>query len=131
MKTMRSLLLPILLLPVLWLIAPDLSAQDRSPDKVKERMAANLPALDALRKEGKVGETNKGYLEARASLSDKEKALVKTENEDRKSVYQLLAERTQTTLERIEQARAEQIRRRAAKGVWLQNPAGEWYQKNG
>lgn len=119
----------LLILPGLWLAAPAAHAQTPTPEQVKARMEANLPAVDKLKKTGKVGEANNGYLKARVALSEAEERLLKTENTDRKYVYQALAERAKTTLEKMEQARAEQIRKRSAPGVWLQNPAGEWYQK--
>lgn len=125
MNIPRYLLLPILLLFAM----PMLSAETRTPEQVRKRMEANLPALDELRKTGRVGENNKGYLEARNGLSPAEKRLVQTENADRRFVYEMLASRANTTLERIERARAEQIRNRSTAGVWLQSPAGEWYRK--
>jgi uncharacterized protein len=120
----------LLLAPLLVLLALPLSASDPGTmNEVRKRMAANLPALDELRKAGKVGETNRGYLEARQQLSDAERKLLETENRDRKTVYQILAERAKATVESVEKARAEQIRERSRPGVWLQNLAGEWYQK--
>jgi uncharacterized protein YdbL (DUF1318 family) len=103
-------------------------AQD-APDAIRKRMEANLPKIDALKKSGKIGETNRGYLEARGSLEDSEKELVKTENADRKSVYESLAKRANATLDEIERTRAELIRRRSTSGVWLQDAKGKWYQK--
>jgi uncharacterized protein len=105
------------------------AAQDPGPDTLRKRMEANLPKIDALKKAGKVGENNQGYLEARESLSADDKALVKVENADRKAVYQLLAERAKASLEQTERTRAEQIRRRSAAGIWLQDTAGKWYKK--
>jgi uncharacterized protein YdbL (DUF1318 family) len=104
-------------------------AQDDTPDAIRKRMEANLPKIDALKKSGKVGETNRGYLEARGTLEDAQKELVKTENADRKSIYQTLAKRANATLEEIERTRAELIRRRSTAGVWLQDASGKWYQK--
>lgn len=100
-----------------------------SLDEARERMKANLRAIEQLKTDGKVGENNKGYLEARASLTEKETALVKQENADRKFVYETLAQRAGVSLEEIQKARAEQIRRRSAPGLWLQAPDGRWYRK--
>jgi uncharacterized protein YdbL (DUF1318 family) len=105
------------------------AAQESSPDALRKRMEANLPKIDALKKAGKVGENNRGYLEARESLGADDKALVKVENADRKAVYELLSERAKASLEQTERARAELIRRRSAAGVWLQDAAGKWYKK--
>jgi uncharacterized protein len=125
MNLTRLLLVPLLLL----LVMPLAAAEARSADEVRKRMEASLPALDELRKAGRVGETNKGYLEARVRLSAAEQKLIETENEDRKFIYQILADRANTTLEIIERARAEQIRTRSKAGVWLQSATGQWYQK--
>jgi uncharacterized protein len=126
MKLKQCLLLaPILAL----LVLPLFAGESATANEVRKRMASNLPALDELRKAGKVGENNRGYLEARVQLPDTEKKLLETENRDRRTVYQILAERAQATVESVEKARAEQIRDRSRPGVWLQNPAGEWYQK--
>jgi len=97
--------------------------------QIKKRMKTNLPAIEKLKKAGKVGETNRGYLKARVKLSPKEQALVKQENADRKFVYQYLAKRAGVPVEKVEKARAEQIRKRSAPGIWIQAPDGRWYQK--
>jgi len=119
----------LLLLFSLLLSVPALSAQEQSPETIWKRMETNLPKIDALKKAGKVGETNKGYLEARAPLNQTEKDLVKVENTDRKSVYEVLAQRAKTTLDQIERARANLIRKRSVEGVWLQDLNGKWYRK--
>jgi uncharacterized protein len=119
----------LLLLFSLFIALPALSAQERTPESIRKRMEVNLPKIDALKKSGKVGENYKGYLEARAPLDAAEKALVKAENSDRKSVYELLAQRAKTTLEQIERTRAELIRKRSVPGVWLQDESKEWYRK--
>ncbi|MCL4176394.1 MAG: DUF1318 domain-containing protein [Verrucomicrobia bacterium] len=125
MLKLLTLLLPCLLC----LSAPALAAQDQSPEAIRKRMEANLPRIDALKKAGKVGETNRAYLEARAPLEAADKELVKIENADRKAVYESLAQRAQASLEQIERTRAEQIRRRSTPGVWLQDAKGKWYRK--
>ena len=119
----------LLLLFSLLISVPARSAQEQSPETIRKRMETNLPKIDALKKAGKVGETNKGYLEARAPLDRTEKDLVKVENADRKSVYEVLAQRAKTTLDQIERARANLIRKRSVEGVWLQDLNGKWYRK--
>lgn len=101
-----------------------------SPEEIKERMKKNLPAIEKLKKSGVVGENNKGFLEARVKdLPGKEKALMETENKDRKWVYEYLAKQTNTDIKKVQALRAAQIRERSAKGLWLQSPEGEWYLK--
>ena len=126
---MKILKLALVLLPLV-LLTVDLSqAQSQSPAKVKQRMKANLPAIEKLKKAEKVGETNQGFLKNRMKLTVKEDKLVKTENADRKFVYQLLARRAKTSIQKIQMVRAEQIRKRSAPGIWLQDPKGTWYKK--
>lgn len=125
--TFRHLLL---LLSLLFALPALSAAQEPSPESIRKRMEANLPKIDALKKAGKVGETNKGYLEARTALDAGQKALVKEENADRKSVYEALARRAKASVQEIERTRAELIRRRTKAGIWLQNADGEWYRKD-
>lgn len=114
----------------LCLVAAALPAADvPRPEEIQARMKANLPAIDKLKQAGKLGENKQAYLEARAELTETEKRLMTTENEDRKAVYQLLAQRAKATLESVEATRAAQIRERSAPGLWLQDPAGNWYRK--
>lgn len=100
-----------------------------SPDEVKERMQKNLPAIDKLKKSGKIGETFMGYLRPREELSESETNLVKVENADRKYIYELLAERAGTTSEKIAETRAKQIRERSAPSLWFFTREKEWEQK--
>lgn len=107
----------------------EVEVDTRSLDQVKASMKANLPAVDKLKKAGKVGENNKAQLVPRADLTEKEKALVKAENKDRKAIYKALAERTKTALEAVQKVRAKQIRERSAAGLWLQDVDDHWYRK--
>ncbi len=126
---MNMKLLTLMLLLSLFVSAPGYTAQEQGPETIRKRMEANLPKIDKLKKAGVVGETNKGYLEAREPLDKPGKELLKVENADRKSIYELLARRAKTKLEQIERARAELIRKRSATGIWLQDAEGEWYRK--
>jgi uncharacterized protein YdbL (DUF1318 family) len=132
MNTTRNLILILTLClgPLLLRAAEsEVEVDTRSLDQVKASMKANLPAVDQLKKAGKVGENNKAYLEARTELTDKEKALVKTENKDRKAIYKALAERAKTTLVAVQKVRAKQIRERSAAGLWLEDVEGRWFRK--
>lgn len=97
--------------------------------EVKAAMKERQPAIEALWAAGKIGENNKGYVEARADLSEKEQKLLRAENADRKKVYQAIARSTQSTPEKVGLQRAAQISKRAAKGLWLQDAEGKWYRK--
>jgi len=126
MNLTRSLTLAL----ALGLFSSALSATDTpDPVAVRERMRLNLPAVDKLKATGKIGENRRAYLEAREKLTEEEQRLIKTENADRKFIYQILADRANATLQSVEATRAAQIRQRSAPGLWLQDPAGRWYQK--
>lgn len=132
MKTsLRAFLGRLSLAAGLFLTLPAVGAADLPPtlQEVRDRMKANLRAIERLKKAGKVGENNKGYLEARTSLTPQEKALVKQENADRKFVYEYLARRAGVSVEEVQKARAAQIRKRSAPGLWLEDPEGRWYRK--
>lgn len=98
-------------------------------DSAQDRMRERIPALDALRMAGKVGENNLGFLSARTDLSPEAAALLVAENNDRRAVYARLARASGETVEAVGRQRALRIARQARPGVWLQNAEGEWYQR--
>lgn len=106
-----------------------LSAFAANLDDVKSSMKARQPLIEALWAEGKVGENNQGFIEARADLSSEEQEIVGAENTDRKVVYQAIARSTQSTPKQVGLQRAAQISERAAQGLWLQDATGKWYRK--
>mgnify|MGYP005851676657 CR=1 FL=1 len=110
-------------------ISTSFSAFGANMGEVKSAMKARQPVIEALWADGKIGENNQGYIEARADLSGKEQELVGAENSDRKIVYQAIARSTQSTPKQVGVQRAAQISKRAAQGLWLQDAAGKWYRK--
>jgi uncharacterized protein YdbL (DUF1318 family) len=95
---------------------------------IKERMAARLPTIVELKKEGIIGENNKGYL---AYVTDKrvKQDIVAAENEDRRAVYSAIARQQGTTAEVVGVLRAKQIAEKAQPGEWIQNENGQWETK--
>jgi hypothetical protein len=129
MTKRRFLSLLLAFLP-LALFAPSvLHAQSGEEDAIKQRMLSRVPQIDALKTSGKVGENNVGLLEQRSGLSREERELMNAENSDRRALYTLVAKRVGLTVSVVGQGRAEEIRNKSAKGVWLQAPDGKWYQK--
>lgn len=120
--TLFFILVTVLLSPALSLSAVDLG-------QLKRDMKERLPAIEALWQAGKIGENNQGFLSPRASLGPAEAKLVEAENADRRIVYRAIASSTQTTPEKVGAQRAAQISERAAKGLWLHDAQGRWYQK--
>ena len=121
----RSLFAFVALLAVV--VATNLRAADLGA--VKQRMAQRLPAIDALRDRGAVGEDNRGFLAARGALSAAENQTMADENSDRGAVYAALAQQTGSSADQVGRARAKQIAQGSKSGVWLQRENGEWYKK--
>lgn len=127
MKTLWIRLLFTLAVMALPAATTGLHAQDLGA--VKQRMAQRLPAVDALKGRGAVGENNRGYLEARAALSGGENGTVAAENSDRAEVYRALAQQTGSSSDQVGRARAKMIAEASRPGVWLQDEGGRWHQK--
>ncbi|MFT5882163.1 MAG: hypothetical protein ACI9FG_000663 [Crocinitomicaceae bacterium] len=122
MKRSITTLLSILVLVIG--LAPDVQADSASV--IKSRMENRLTQVVSLKMSESIGENNQGYLAARSSLSATNTALVKAENSDRKSVYQLIAAKTKSTATIVGKTRASSIRESAAKGSWVQLANGTW-----
>ncbi|MDX2109376.1 MAG: YdbL family protein [Verrucomicrobiota bacterium] len=101
-------------------------AQDAA---VQTRIKDRLPQMDALLSAGLVGENNEGFVTSRGALNPEQQKTLSAENADRAAVYTAIAQKTGQPAPVIGKQRAEQIRQRAVKGVWLQGPDGKWYQK--
>ena len=106
---------------VLGVQAEDLAAE-------KARMSQRLAQLDGLKSSGAIGETNRGMVMARTPSAEATK-VADEENRDREAVYAAIAKRTGSSADQVGRARAKQIASSSAKGVWLQQDDGNWYQK--
>jgi uncharacterized protein YdbL (DUF1318 family) len=97
-------------------------------------MAERKPKIEVLKKAGSVGENKAGYLEAmtketagkEVKLSDDEKKLVEDENKDRKAVYNAIAKQEGSTVDKVGELRAKQIRSKTPEGEFIQNEDGKW-----
>jgi len=127
MKTFWIRLLFTLTVGLLPVALPGLRAQDLGA--AKQRMAQRLPAVDALKERGAVGENNRGFLEARGALSGDEAKTVSGQNADRTAVYGALAQQTGSSSDAVGRARAKRIAEKSKAGVWLQDESGRWYRK--
>lgn len=96
---------------------------------IQQRMQSRLGAIDSLKQRGAVGENNRGFLEARGSVSADENRLLSEENRDRGEVYAEIAKRTGGSADSVGRVRARKIAENSARGIWLQNEGGEWYKK--
>ncbi|MGI9535517.1 MAG: YdbL family protein [Desulfocapsaceae bacterium] len=95
---------------------------------VKDRMLARIPAINALKDKGTVGENNQGLLAFRTGDKSQQK-LINDENKDRKSVYGAIAKKQKVDASLVGQRRAKQISAKGSKGHWFQKPDGSWYKK--
>jgi len=94
---------------------------------VKDRMAARIPAINALMDQGVLGENNQGYLEYRAAKVQEQ--LVAEENSDRSKVYNAIGKKQGAPADLVGQRRAKMIAENGKKGRWYQKADGAWYQK--
>ncbi|MBT8345059.1 MAG: YdbL family protein [Desulfofustis sp.] len=95
---------------------------------IKERMLARIPAINALKDKGTIGENNRGFLEFRTGDNSQQK-LISEENKDRKSVYAAIATKQKVDVTLVGQRRAKQISDKGTKGHWYQKSDGTWYRK--
>ena len=100
---------------------------ESAPD-LKQRMAQRLPAIDELKAKLVIGENNRGFVEIRQAAPGAD-AVVSEENRDREAVYASIAQKTSATTDAVARARAKQIAANSRSGVWLQDEAGRWYNK--
>ncbi|MCX6555075.1 MAG: DUF1318 domain-containing protein [Candidatus Aminicenantes bacterium] len=116
------------LLGALFLLAVAIQAESV---ELKERFLQRKPMLEQMKNLEWVGENNLGFLVFRGETGKSEEniLIVQAENEDRKTVYGEIAIKVNTKIEEVGKRRAAQIAVLAAVGHWLQDEAGNWYQK--
>jgi uncharacterized protein YdbL (DUF1318 family) len=90
-------------------------------------MQARLPALMELKLSGLVGETNLGLVEARGVLERAQRLIISDENRDRLAHYKLISEKLGVSVATVQRKRAEQIRKKSPRGIWLESSTGVWY----
>ena len=95
---------------------------------IKARMKQRLPAIVELKTKGIVGENNRGYL-AFVSGQKSREALVRAENQDRRSIYAYIAKQQKVSLSLVEKRRAITLAQRARSGEFIQKPDGSWVKK--
>ena len=100
-------------------------------DELKESFKQRFPKIAALKNAGTVGETHEGYLALVDEKSkDKEaKELVEAENEERKELYKLIADKEGTTLEKVAERAGKRAFEKAQPGEYLKGADGKWKKK--
>jgi hypothetical protein len=119
--------LPLVLLSLM--LAPLAPLHATEKVTIQRRLSQRLPAIDAIKLSGRVGENRNGYLEARGELTKNEEKLVDEENGDRRKIFAIVSIKTNTATTTVGATRARQIVERSRRGIWLQNESGEWFQK--
>lgn len=127
MKTFCIRLLFTMALFALPAALPGLRADDLAA--IKQRMAQRLPAIDAMKERGAVGENNRGFLEARGTLSAADAQTMAAQNSDRTAAYSAVAQQTGSSVDQVGRARAKKVAEKSKAGVWLQDESGRWYRK--
>lgn len=123
----RTFLRSFLLL--LSLVLAPVASRAAELDAVKARMEERVATVDAMKDRKVVGENNRGFLEARGAVSPADDKIIADENSDRRTVYRALAAQTGVDSNTVGRQRAQQIAIRSKRGVWVQDPSGEWRQK--
>ena len=95
---------------------------------IKDRMAARIPAINALKDQGAIGENNKGFLEYRTG-NKPQPQLIADENKDRAIVYQAISKQQGAPEALVGERRAAMIAEKGQAGHWYQKPDGTWYKK--
>ncbi len=90
--------------------------------------AERVKIVKALKLKGIVGENNKGLLEFRGDEKTAED-VVEQENAARQKTYKEIAQKNGSSADAVGEARAKQIAKEEASGVWIQDPSGKWSKK--
>lgn len=129
----KLLALSLAALTLAFTVPAALSAADDAAT-IKKHMAERKPKIETLKKAGSVGENNAGYLEAMkkdkdgkdVKLAEDDTKLIDAENADRKTIYAAIAKKEGSTVEKVGELRAKQIRSKAPEGEFIQGEDGKW-----
>jgi uncharacterized protein YdbL (DUF1318 family) len=94
-------------------------------DRMKNRLADVIAAKDS----GSLGEGVDGFLHLRNQDDANARNLVDSENADRKSLFQSLAQKTGGSEETVARKFSQGIAGKAKKGHWFRKASGDWVQK--
>jgi uncharacterized protein YdbL (DUF1318 family) len=110
---------------MLMLLCAPLATFAASKQEIIERQRKRLPEIAELKGQGKVGETDKGLVEA---VEGSAPAVIEEENTDRRELYAIIAKETNASVEQVAKQVAQRNFQRAKKGEFLKF-AGEWRKK--
>ena len=116
-------------LALLVLIPATIFAADQTMESLRERFKTRLPQIQKLKSEGVIGETVKGYVDFVKDKPADAVPIVKDENADREALYKLLADKENTTPEKVAERNAKRNFEKAKPGEYLQESDGKWRKK--
>lgn len=101
-------------------------------DELKQRFQERYPKLQELKRQGKVGETFLGYIDAvkpEFAREDEVKRIIGAENNDRRRLYEIIAKEQDTTADHVGRRNAQRNFSRAGSNEWLRTEDNRWVQK--
>lgn len=110
-------------------LSPLPTASAQTLDELRERFAERYPELVKAKREGVIGETWSGGVAVVRDADEERQKLVREENADRKRLYEIIAEREDTTPELVGRRNARRNFQRAEEGDYLRDENGNWYRK--
>jgi len=105
------------------------AAIDDEIDALQKEFKSRYPELREWKKKGVIGETADGYVAFVKSEDANAAKVVNAENSDRTRLYKLLAEKEETTAEKVAERNARRNFRNAEKGEYLREKDGNWRQQ--
>ncbi len=98
-------------------------------DESHQKPRGNFKAVKAMTDRGAAGMTNRAMLEERKGATDDDRILIAEENAKRMKRFSEIAKENKTTLEAVQKRYAAKMRTKIPAGVWYQDDAGNWLQK--
>lgn len=106
--------------PILYMADARNSSSVATEDELLKRMAARNDQVRSLLDAKVAGEAHTGTLAARATLSDKQKDILTTENNDRQELYRIRSQKTGVSVEKVALEYYRQRLGYAKKGDWYE-----------
>ena len=123
--------IPMLAILLVFLSSFAVVAQEPMED-IQARMKKRFKALQDLKIKGKIGETQKGWIEAVHEENAKDlviKKIIEAENGDREKLYKIIAKRTDTTPKTVGEQNALRIFKKAKPDALFKGKDDKWRPK--
>jgi len=123
--------IPMLATLLIFLCSFAVVAQEPMED-IRTRMKERFKTLQDLKIKGKIGETQKGWIEAVHEENAKDlviKKIIEAENGDREKLYKIIAKRSDTTPKAVGEQNALRIFKKAKPGDLFKGKDDKWRTK--